>query len=324
MHRWLLVLLQIVVTVGLLALFFHDPDFRRDILTALRRADPAWLVAGVLIAGAENFVGVLRWRVFLRLLRIDVPFWKSVQICLVALFCNTFLLGAAGGDLVRAAYLIRRGADQADALLSVIMDRVCGLGALVVFTIVLGAWNYAWLTANPAAALLFHGVLAYELVCAGFVAASLWGASRGWTRRLPAWVPFPRFIHRLSDGYAKLARHWGATLHALGLSLVMVPAMFGVFFCAARAFDARVSFLEISTLMPIIDVVSSLPISVGGTGVREWAFAQLLGTLAQIPAALAISISLTGFLVNVSWGFVGALLMPFHRGLVRAARNATA
>lgn len=323
MHRWLLVLLQIVVTVGLLAFFFHDPEFRRDILETLRHANPAWLLLGVLIAGAENLVGVLRWRVFLRLLHIEVPFWKSVQICLVALFCNTFLLGAAGGDLVRAAYLIRRGADQADALLSVIMDRVCGLGALIVFTIALGAWNYAWVTSSPTSTLLFYGVLAYELVCAAFVAGSLWGASRSWTRRLPAWMPFPRFIHRLSDGYAKLAHHWDATLHALGLSLVMVPGMFGVFFCAAQAFDANIPFLKISTLMPIIDVVSSLPISVGGTGVREWAFAELLGPLTDTPAARAISISLAGFLVNVSWGFVGALLMPFHRGLVRAARSAT-
>ena len=76
MHkRWLLVLLQTVVTVGLLAFFFHDPEFRHKAFDALRHAQPWWLVAGVVVAGVENFLGALRWRIFLKMLGMDVPFF---------------------------------------------------------------------------------------------------------------------------------------------------------------------------------------------------------------------------------------------------------
>ncbi len=320
--RWLLVLLQTAVTVGLLAIFFHDAAFRREAGEALRHARPGWLALGVLIAGVENLIGAVRWRIFLRMLDVGVPFWKSVQVCLVALFCNTFLLGAAGGDLVRAAYLVQRGANKADALLSIIMDRVCGLGGLIFYTLLLGAWNYPWLTASPRAALLFHLVIAYQMGCVLLVGASLYAAARGLTERLPPWVPFPGFVRDMGSGYAKMARHWRGSLRALSLSLVMVPGLFGVFFCAARAFGASISFAHLATIMPIADVISSLPISVGGMGVREWTFVGLLGALAGTSAAVATSISLAGYLVNSSWGLVGAAMLPFYKGIVRPARRA--
>ncbi|MDD5198846.1 MAG: lysylphosphatidylglycerol synthase transmembrane domain-containing protein [Terrimicrobiaceae bacterium] len=323
MHkRWLLVLLQTSVTVGLLAFFFHDAEFRRDAIEALRRAHPGWLALGVAIAGAENLVGVLRWRIFLRMLGITVAFWKSVQVCLVALFCNTFLLGGAGGDLVRAAYLIRQGAGKTDSLLSVIMDRVSGLAALICYTVVLCAWNFDWLMRSPKAALLVEFVIAYQAFCALLILGSLFVSVRGLTERLPRWAPFPEFVRKLGVGYAKLIYHWTGTLRAMAFSFVMVLGYFAVFFCTARAFGLNISFFHLATLMPIVDVISALPISIGGMGVREQVFVWLLGGLAAVPAAMAVSISLVGYLVNTSWGLVGAAILPLFKGIVRDARSA--
>lgn len=321
MHkRWLLVLLQTVVTVGLLAFFFHDPEFRHKAFDALRHAQLWWLVAGVLVAGAENFLGALRWRIFLKMLGMDVPFWKSVQVCLVALFCNTFLLGAAGGDLVRAAYLVRRGYGKTESLLSVIMDRVSGLGALVFYTVALSVWNHEWLMRSDIVMKLFAFVLLYEFASLAIIAAALYVSVRGLTSRLPKWAPFPEFVAKLGAGYAKLAHHWAGTLRATALSLVMLLGYFAVFWCTAQAFGAGISFLEMATLMPVADVISAMPISIGGLGVRESTFVVLLGQLCGIAKATAVSISLVGYLVNTSWGLVGAAILPLFKGIVHDAR----
>jgi uncharacterized membrane protein YbhN (UPF0104 family) len=249
-----------------------------------------------------------------------VPFWKSVQVCLVALFCNTFLLGAAGGDLVRAAYLVRRGYGKTESLLSVIMDRVSGLGALVVYTVGLAAWNHEWLMRSDIVVKLFAFVLLYELGALALIAATLFVSVRGLTSRLPKWAPFPEFVAKLGAGYAKLAHHWAGTARAAGLSLVMLLGYFAVFWCTARAFGAGISFLEMATLMPVADVISALPISIGGLGVRESTFVVLLGQLCGVPRALAVSISLVGYLVNTSWGLVGAAILPVFKGIVHDAR----
>lgn len=320
--RWLIFLLQTGVTVGLLAFFFHDREFRDDVWNALREADAAWLALGIAIAGAENFLGVLRWRIFLRMLGMQLPFWKSVQICLVALFCNTFLLGAVGGDLVRVAWLVRRGCGRTESLLSVIMDRVSGLGALILYTVVLGAWNHEWLMQSPTVVKVFALVVAYQIGALALIVATLVISTRGLTDRLPRWAPFPDFVRKMGAGYARMARDWPLTAQAVGLSVIMLAGYFAVFWTTARAFDAGVSFLDLSTIMPVADVISALPISIGGIGVREGTFVLLLGELAGVPRATSVSISMVGFFVNMSWGLVGAALLPFFKGIVHDARKA--
>ena len=226
--RWLLILLQTGVTVGLLAFFFHDPEFRRDTWDALRHAEVSWLLLGILIAGGENFLGVIRWRIFLRMLGIRIPFWKSVQVCMIALFCNTFLLGAVGGDLLRAGYLVRRGFGKTEAMLSVVMDRVSGLGALIVYTVGLAAWNHEWLMRGPTVVKLFAFVIAYQLGALILIAVSLYLSARGITENPPKWAPFPGFVRKFGAGYARLAHDWQGSLHATGLSLVMLLGYFAL------------------------------------------------------------------------------------------------
>lgn len=322
LKRWLIVLLQTAVTAALLAFFFHDPEFRAEISAAIAAANPLWIVAGIFFAGVENIIGVCRWRIFLKMLDIEVPFWKSVQICLVALFCNTFLLGAAGGDLIRAAYLMRRGNSKTDSLLSVMMDRVSGLGGLILYTAILTIWNYDWLTSSPKVVLLIQIVIIYQLATAVLIAVTLYLAATRWTDTPPRWAPFPNTLRKFGAGYARMAWQWQASLRAMALTLVMLLGYFAVFHASARAFNVNISFLEMSALMPPADIIIALPISIGGLGVREQVFAFLLGELSGVIPATAVSISLVGFLMNTSWGLAGAAVMPFFKGIIHDARSA--
>jgi len=288
----------------------------------LHDANHGWLLLGILFAGVENLLGTIRWRIFLRMFGMQVPFWKSMQVCLVALFCNTFLLGAAGGDLVRAGWLIRRGYGKTDSLLTVIMDRVSGLVGLLVYTLVFTLWNWNWLMRSSDAPKLFAGVIAYEIVAFALIAVTLVISARGMTNSLPEWAPFPDFVRKMGAGYAKFAHQPGGTVRACALSMVMLLGYFAVFWCSARAFGCAISFVDMATLMPVVDVISALPVSVGGMGMREGLFVILLGQLAGVPRATAFSISLIGYFVNVSWGLVGAAILPFFKGIVRDAREA--
>ncbi len=322
MKRWLLVLLQLAVTGGLLAWFFHKPEFRDQAIAAFSNAQPGWIVLGIVVAGVENLIGVFRWRIFLRMFAIELSVWKSIQICLVALFCNTFMLGAVGGDLIRAAYLMRRGHRKIDSLLTVMMDRLSGLAALTIYTVVLTIWNYEWLSLSPTVTTMVKLVIAFQFVSLAFIAATLVIAARGMTERLPRWAPCKEFVRQMGAGYARFASDWKASLSAIGLSFLMLITFFGVFYCSAEAFSVPITFLQMSALMPISDVISALPISIGGLGVREQVFVILLGSLAAVPEATAVSVSLAGYLMNNSWGLVGAAILPFFRGIVRDAREA--
>jgi len=65
--------------------------------------------------------------------------------------------------------------------------------------------------------------------------------------------------------------------------------------------------------MPIINTITSLPISVGGLGVREKLFQIFLGDLCGVSDAVAAIMSTTGYALNLVWGLLGGLLYLFYR-----------
>lgn len=92
--------------------------------------------------GATIFLGVARWRQVLRVHGIELSFARATEISLVAHFFNSFLLGAAGGDLMKAYYAARESHHKkAEAVGTVFVDRIIGLFALLVFSVVAMAAN---------------------------------------------------------------------------------------------------------------------------------------------------------------------------------------
>ena len=68
----LLTVLQVLVTVGLLWWLFHDPHRRSTIWKALQTADWRWMIAALASAGVCEFLGILRWQLFLKMLHLRV------------------------------------------------------------------------------------------------------------------------------------------------------------------------------------------------------------------------------------------------------------
>jgi len=82
--------------------------------------------------------------------------------------------------------------------------------------------------------------------------------------------------------------------------------------------NVDVSTGALLTVMPIILTLAAMPISVGGTGVREGLFAALLGPLCGVSKATAFTLSLTGFMLTAGWGMVGGLIYLLYRPSVHA------
>ena len=147
------------------------------------------------------------------------------------------------------------------------------------------------------------GAIVFSFVISGF----------GLAHKLPARMPMRDKLIDLSVAYNAYARAWPASLSALVSSYGVHFASFSLYICAARALDVHVSTGAMLTVMPIILTLASLPISVGGAGVREGLFVVLLGPLCNIPSAQAITISLTGFMLTAVWGVVGGLIYLLYR-----------
>jgi hypothetical protein len=108
------------------------------------------------------------------------------------------------------------------------------------------------------------------------------------------------------------ARGWRLTVWAFLVSFPLFGLFFTTFYCAARAFTDQIGVVDIFSVMPIVAVITAIPISVSGIGVRESLFVSLLAPFG-VTAAVATLISITGFLINTMGSLAGGLVFLFYR-----------
>jgi hypothetical protein len=318
MKRSLLLLAQALVTAILLGWMFRDPSFREQAWTALRTAHAPWLAGAAAVAGLGCLLGFARWGIFVRMTGMRLSAWEIVRVGAVGLFFNSFLPGAVGGDAVKVGWLAARGHPLHSGLLSVVMDRMSGIGALALFSAAFMGTRADWLLRSPAVAALSHLLWGYLVLVILLISLSFVLAARGMVGRLPSRFPGRSQLVDFAATYSLFVGQWGHTLLAAGLSCVMLLAYFLTFFFCAMALGLTVPLRDFLAVMPVVDLVAALPVSLGGFGVREGAFVTLLGQLCGVPGPEAVAVSFLGALLTLLWGCMGLLLLPGYRRDVQA------
>jgi uncharacterized membrane protein YbhN (UPF0104 family) len=217
--------------------------------------------------------------------------------------------------------LIGQGYRKSAAVFSVLLDRLSGIAALVVTAAIFLSWHYDWLVQSRAVGGLVQFVFVYLGVVLLSLALSFAAARTGFVENSPEWLPFRQRLDQLCRMYWMMLGQWRSSLLAAGLSCLMLWGYFTVFFAALRAFGLELSLGQVFAFMPAVDIITAMPISLGGVGVREKLFTVLLGELAGASGATAVWVSLSGYLATLFWGVVGLLAWPFFKGFIRRARQ---
>jgi len=336
MKKKIITVIQVIVTVGILAWIFRDPKQRRDMAEALSHADPFWIFIGILCYGIVELIATVRLQILLRVQGIRVGSLRLLALVMIGILFNQFMPGGVGGDVVKIFYLLKETpGKRSQTLLAVLMDRLIGMLSIMTIAAVLIWLRFDWLMQGAPAfnhSMLFHPVALIDwikqapgttkIVYLAIVifASALLGITAsfaitgfGLAHKIPKRFPLHDKLVDLSVAYNLYARAWKASLFAFLISSGVHLCSFGVFYAAARALKAGVSTLDLITVMPIINTVASLPISVGGAGVREGLFQTFLNTLCGIPIPVATVISLTGAAIVLFWGLLGGVVYLFYR-----------
>jgi len=342
MKKTILTVLQVLVTVGILFWLFHDPKKRADIyasLSSLKTGQQlAWLIAGIACYGIVEVLAALRWQVLLRVQGVQISIFRLSALLMIGILFNPFLPGGTGGDVVKIYYLLKETpGKRAQALLAALIDRIIGLLGLVFVAGILITWRWSWLTQHeslpvfhfswlisPGAMKQWLGQipdttkLLYLLLTV--LGASILGVATsfvitgfGLVHKLPARFPKRDIFVDLSIAYNAYARAWKSSLLAFFLSFGVHFFSFSIFFCAAKSLLAPIKFWDLTSVMPIINTLAAVPISVGGTGPREGMFQALLSELCGVSKGQAVAISLTGFVLMLFWSVVGGVVYLFYR-----------
>jgi uncharacterized membrane protein YbhN (UPF0104 family) len=305
---------RIAVTLTLLALVATHINWGR-LEGRLRHGHPLYFVAAVGLVLAALTIGAFRWRILLDRAGIHLGIGSLARVYAVATFSGTFLPTSVGGDVTRALLVTRRGALLARVVMTILVDRLGGLFGLL---------GMAWIafslqsTSVPDGAQIF---LAW--VTAAVVAGSLLllvAVFRG-PRLVRALVPerlmlLARDSRTLLHGYATAPRMLGTVL----LCSLLYQALISLqLLMLARAIDVHLPFATAAVTLTLVTVVTLIPISIGGFGVREGTYVVLLGA-ASIGATDATLISLMSVASLFIASLPGAFLLA-RKGVTPAVET---
>lgn len=296
---------RLFISVGLLTFVLLTIGLERIGRILLEAETVPVLVAFVLFF-AGIVVRAVRWRALLVALDVRVPLSRLIYLYFAGTFFNTFLPTGFGGDVVRVLELSQEA--QTTAVLgTVIVDRLTGL--LVLFAMALLALPFS-IGLLPSEVWLSIGALAVG----GLVAGGLVLQGR-WLRRLGRWLPGSLSLTGegpLARAYdAVTACGWRAIGTALFVSLIFNTLLVLTNYLAARAVGMRLGLTYFMVFVPMLSLALTVPVSVGGLGVRE-GVAAVLFTQVGVDEAVAVAFSLAFYAVSRITGLFGGLLYLLH------------
>lgn len=276
--------------------------------------------AAVLVATALS-LQLFRWYILIRALDLPFSLRNTFRLGMVGVFYNTFLPGSVGGDLLKAYFIAKEHPERkARAIATVIADRALGLFGLILFVAALGSMAWAGgdarIEATPGLQRLIKlmaGIAGGSIL--GFLALGYLPERRveRFARRLK-W--FPKIGKSLVEFWYTLVTYrqrMRAVVLCVGLSALSHFALVFAFHSASRVFPPANPEVEQATLAehmvvaPIGFIVQALPVSPGGVGVGEAAFAGLY-KLSGRPQSRGVIARLSLRVVEWIIGLIGYLV----------------
>lgn len=263
---------------------------------------PGLLVADLALFAFALLTGTLRWQALLAIAGARVPFSRALQLQFTAQFFNVVVPGNVGGDVVKALYVARDEAPEkrTTILLIVFVERLVGLGALVLVASMVAVLKGPLLWQNPQLRQLALGV-SFLGLCTLVGPALFVVAMRRAGDRLETYTTGTTFIAKLANRLVSAARLLSAgprkLLLALGYSMLAHAATIVFFTVLTRALlSEAVPFSSVATVYPLGILTMILPISPAGLGVGHVAFDRLFTMIGLHDGATVFNVYLIGIL----------------------------
>ncbi len=284
------------------------------------QSDPLWLLTACLLLGISFLFASIRWWCLLKVQDIFLPFKTVAALTLIGQFFNAFLLGTTGGDVIKILYVLKYAPSKKTcAMLSIIMDRALGLFILLFIALAALPWHLGLLmksndTKNIVYALLI--IFGFMLVGAATFAFIPFKSLPFFPHKLWQKISRHDIIESLIAGFRQHGQSKYLTLKAILCSFSLFLFLFTAGYSIARAIHLDVTYIQILIILSVVTCVISLPISIGGNGIREGAFVIMFAAFGVITIDRqtgggqepAILFSILFFALFSVWSLLGGLV----------------
>ena len=316
-------LLKLLILCIIFVFIFKSVNVSETI-KIISKINLVYFFLSLLLNNISNVFLTIKWYRLSIPLKIKSSFIELLQLHYISIFYSIFLPGQSSGELIKGLKLSRReGAVQKvwvpifiDKITNLLITVIIGFAAILsdnrfrqntslVFIIFLLTIFLIFLTA-----IFFSEKTAYFT---NFLKDSL-------IRFLQIFKIEFKFLKNFSiDYFENYKKHDLLMFETILWSwVVKLPHIFATLFLAL-SLNINLSFIQSAWLFSIVSIVSLLPISFSGLGVREGTVLVLLSQIG-VPNSASLSLSMLIFTAGIITGLIGGIVELFS-GFKTEAKN---
>jgi uncharacterized protein (TIRG00374 family) len=312
--------IRIGVSAGIIAYIFSKPDTSFSKITAaIADIRIPWLIAALLLYKAGLLIGSYRWQILMRAHGIPVSYRHAVGLNYLGCFFNNFMLSLTGGDVVKAYYASKlTAAKKTEAATIVFIDRMVGFAGLAV----MGAVGSLFAVGNAK----MHSAMVITLcVVLAFALMAVVGFNKTLARKFGKYVLHPKIrevLKRIYEAVYFYKDRRKVLLGAFGLSLVVWTGLVLMNILLAKGLGVDIPARCYFVFIPVINIISCIPITIAGWGLREQMYKQFFGAVGM-DSGVAVSLSMACALIMLAWSLVGGVLYALRLPKLSAHEDKT-
>jgi uncharacterized membrane protein YbhN (UPF0104 family) len=254
-------IIKAAVTVGLLLLIFRSVD-SEEASASLVAISPRYLMIALLLQVASTVVAASRWFLIMSRIGFSQPYFFYMKSYFKGALFNQGLPTSIGGDGLRILDCSSGGESAENAFYGVFIDRIIGLAGLLLLNITALALNHSMLPKN-----VYYPLLIILIgMTVGLVLLFFLRKFRFFTAGR-----YLGYLGRLSERYFQVYSTVQSISLQLGLSVITHLLTMTAYFIIGRGVGLDFPLQVYLVLVPPVILLTILPVSLAGWGVREGA-----------------------------------------------------
>jgi uncharacterized protein (TIRG00374 family) len=298
-------LVKTAVTVVLFYFLFRKVDLHQFWHT-LRGARFGYLVAGFAVLWLAHYLCIFRWRILMKPLMPVLSFGHLFGVYCIGLFFNLAFPTVIGGDVVKVYYAGKPSRKYACSFAATFLDRDAGMLAMMMIACAATLVQRVEIPGVAIESIVWGAAVAFVVANVALFAPSLHDRITQLMIRLRAPRAATR-IDTLSRAFQVMRGERSVLLSALVISFANQFLVILVNWIMALGLRLDVSLHYFLVFIPVITLISMIPISLNGMGLREYAYVSMFTAVGVSPEG-AIALGLLSSAVLVLSAVPGGLL----------------
>jgi uncharacterized protein (TIRG00374 family) len=277
----------------------------------LKNAQLDILFMGFLVLWIAHFICIYRWKMLMRPLLPVLSVPHLFGIYCIGLFFNLCFPTVIGGDVVKLYYAGRPSKSYAQSFAATFLDRDAGMLAMMIIACIAILIHPVSVPGIPVSLIIWSVFIAFVAGNAAIFAPHFHRRLTNLLRRFRIHKIAAK-VDMISNAFQIMGKHPILLLGSLLISFVNQFLVITVTCIIAMGLQLDIAPLWFFVFVPVITLISMIPISLNGMGLREYAFMSLFSAIGVAPAS-CIALGLLSSVLIVLSSLPGGIVYIFFR-----------